>query len=770
MLTAGLLFHAPSPARAVVSLRLNSAGVISSPTSLSVDGLITSTGDWQDLKAAQVCITYDPAKVTLSNAQPGTGWNYEIAVDHADTHIFQALFTTQAVSLTSSGPVFTFTVTPVAGPVDTSDCTILKLRGGDGGRMWPVCELVSGDFYSVWIQDACPDDNALYLGDNYQRPDTGGMSMMGLMSEDPCDGPPAPLPPITAGMIQDTKDALKLAGGLSAGTPDRIGELDLTGDGKVTVEDAVCLLRTPKPEGWYEFQGNSQHTGYTPDPVSPTLTQIWKTGTGLPMPMGLTPVNAYGLTGLSISSPNEIPPSPVVIANPINPLFRLVYVAVPAKDVNGKYVSVVYRIEERPTESANPLITYARVPSDPNGPPFAVAGTPLVVGGKVVLAGNNDAYASPSSLADPTTGYVYALDATTLQPAWTGTSNPRVLPGQTFASPVYSPKVTEYTSQTCGVRTCVGGAVLIAAAGDPYATEGFLYALSLANGRNVWGKVDSDGGLVPDTPVLVDDPNGVFPGLPTSLGGLPPFGGPKPGDPTAYSTASPTNSSATVDTRGDMAFANDVSCYVNARGLRRGGYRWSQYYNYETVYATMSLFGGVLYYGGENRDMTAMRTDQSAEWYLDESSGIYAVRAGAAIEPNTGTVVVGDFNGLVFGLSNKSQQPPDPTIKWQPTVTTNGEPIYASALVAPNASGGSLAFVGGDDNLVHVLGISSTGGSTVTALGTLGDSTNLNRTFDGPVRASLAGMDGRAYVLIHGHVQDDGTVDYPTKVYCFGTP
>jgi hypothetical protein len=315
--------------------------------------------------------------------------------------------------------------------------------------------------------------------------------------------------------------------------------------------------------------------------------------------------------------------------------------------------------------------------------------------------------------------------------------------------------------------------VLIAADGvyrpDPTTVTqaGFLCALSLSNGRNVWGKVDADGGLVADTPILVDKPLATFAG--TSPGGLAPFGGVLP-QATDYTPYPATTSSGVVDPKGNKAYANDYSCFVNARGLRRGGYWWSQEAVHDSVYSTMALFDDTLYYGGNGGDVVGMGTDQNLNWLIDEFQSVSAVYASPAIEPSTGTTVVGDASGTIVGVAAKSQHPPDPIIKWQPQVTTNGESIYASALVAPNASGGSLVFIGGDDKLVHVLGISGTGGSAVTALGALSDSSNPNGAFDGPVRASAASMDGRVYVLIHGHVQEDGTVDYPTKVYCFGAP
>lgn len=244
MLTAGLLFHAPSSARAAVSLRLNSAGVISSPTTLGVDGIVTSTGDWTDLKAAQVCITYDPTKVSLSNAQPATGWALQIAENHATEQVYQAIFTTIAEQITTTGPLMTFTATPVSGSVDTSDCTVLSLRGGTANKLSLVCELVSGDFYAVWIQDACPDDNALYLGDNYQRPHTGGMGIMSMESETPCY-PDV----ISAARI------LKIAGGMVQATlsdnryvplaEQDLQTLDYNLDGRITIEDAILAIRIP---------------------------------------------------------------------------------------------------------------------------------------------------------------------------------------------------------------------------------------------------------------------------------------------------------------------------------------------------------------------------------------------------------------------------------------------------------------------------------------------------------------------------------------------
>lgn len=59
------------------------------------------------------------------------------------------------------------------------------------------------------------------------------------------------------------------------------------------------------------------------------------------------------------------------------------------------------------------------------------------------------------------------------------------------------------------------------------------------------------------------------------------------------------------------------------------------------------------------------------------------------------------------------------------------------------------AFVGGDDKLVHIVNLANG-----ASLGSLGDSSNPNGTFDGYVRAPVAGMDGRVYVLVHGHVNE----------------
>ena len=67
-LLACLFLSALSPAFASVSMRLNTAGVITAPTELSVDGVI-APGGYQAICAALVSLKYDPAKLTITSVR-----------------------------------------------------------------------------------------------------------------------------------------------------------------------------------------------------------------------------------------------------------------------------------------------------------------------------------------------------------------------------------------------------------------------------------------------------------------------------------------------------------------------------------------------------------------------------------------------------------------------------------------------------------------------------------------------------------------------------
>ncbi len=117
------------PARASVSMRLSTAGVISVPTEISVEGVITA-GGYQGICAALVSLQYDATKLTITSVRAGTGWTTEGTNNATEVSVYLALLTNVPAMQWSTGPIVYFTLTPVNGPVDTDDCEVLSIWGG----------------------------------------------------------------------------------------------------------------------------------------------------------------------------------------------------------------------------------------------------------------------------------------------------------------------------------------------------------------------------------------------------------------------------------------------------------------------------------------------------------------------------------------------------------------------------------------------------------------------------------------------------------------
>lgn len=505
--------------------------------------------------------------------------------------------------------------------------------------------------------------------------------------------------------------------------------------------------------GWYMFQGNMKHTGYTQYATNPDAVLQWKRA--VPTQTGGIPQGFNQISGLLETPP--LAPSVVAVTNSANPSSTLPVVYVATTDGTS---TELYRLVDQGT-SVNDSDPNRRIQIDN----FAVKGTPLVIPGTSATVADKAFLVGVGTGPDSNKVKVYRLDATftngvtTWTQPWSGGA--RVIDsGTTLISPAYYTGNTRYTRHNLDGTTTIqgsqGGAVVVAY-DDNRLGGSYMIALSIANGYNVWGHVDTSGNLVDYQTQSGPHQNE------TSPGGLPRLQYP----PSTYSSPVLMN---------DAGYINDYSCYVNARHLTDGSYYWDNLGSNYTTESTMSIFGGYLYYamseGVTEVDSFALYPDHYNVPYPILAQQPYPVWSSGAFSPNDHCVIFGDDAGRVFAQNTIQQFSTDFGEKWpSPYVATGTQPrIRSSALISGvPGSATNYAFVGADDQFVHVLETqygtlySGNDGASVLVGEGRDPVTNDARPLLGSIRASMAAFRGRLYVVTLGPAT--GFV-FP-YVYCF---
>jgi hypothetical protein len=487
---------------------------------------------------------------------------------------------------------------------------------------------------------------------------------------------------------------------------------------------SVCLEITYR-SGWYTFQGNSRRTGRTHIPVPFEATKIW---------------GATVSVGVDKRLDQYLEPSVIAVPNPPNPSsqYPIVYAAVGYYDDIDNIGTKVARIQDTDT-------SYQTTTRDVEG--IYATGTPLCVGNVLVVVGNTSLYSG--------VGCAVGLNATTLQPIWT-----RWFEGTVYSSPACYAGPVEYQDEQEEWHTHTGGAVLICANDqslDPVALNdettntGVMFALNPANGNHVWGTVGAQGNY---------------------LGGLP------------YMVYNATYSSPSHN--GELAYAQDHSCVVNARYLLRGDSAFGTSIDNQHEESTVSIFGHRLMWGSVRLGQFEWAAISSIEadgqnspsllrdnpWYAlyDPTADLEAEPPDPGLSDVWGTLAFrseddaaffGDDSGLVHGIGvDRDPNTARPYIKWELPTQICEAPVRCSAVVSASPGNGGLVFVGADDEYVHMLDAST--GEEYCALGDGGYPLN------GKVRGSLAAFRGRLYCVTAGRLDEDGDVIAQPTVYCFG--
>jgi hypothetical protein len=495
---------------------------------------------------------------------------------------------------------------------------------------------------------------------------------------------------------------------------------------RFTTNASYALSVTYAERGWYTFQGNARRTGSSPYAIDADAERQW--WQGLPSATGQ-------LTSL------ELPPAIVAVPNSADPDSGLpiIYAAITNDDS-----TVLYRVEDGGT---------TRTVSSTTISDFQATGTPLVLAGatandpdEVYLAGNTVGMPYGDTAAFRRINALTSGGTTTWTSVWG-----RYLGTDTWASPAYYPGGVTYTYHYFGggtVPVADSQAIIVCV---NYDEAGYMLALSRANGQPRWGHVDYHGELMLDQY-----------GVPL---GLEPFGGDGVLGREIWRS---TESSPCLNS---TAYANDESCWINARNLYDGSYLWSRAPQSPTVHSTISTLNGWLHYGnnGGNLD-SAIENEDRSDMLSSDSLAVnqyVSIWPTGAHSPETATIVFGDDDGYVYFLDSDL----DPNSPQIATAWTNediiGSTIRCSALAAGvPGSGTARAFVGSDDQFVHVLNpgsgeliTGSDGLSVLVGNGMDGDDPN---PLNGAVRASMAAYQGRLYVLSSG----TGGIPYPI-LYCF---
>lgn len=498
--------------------------------------------------------------------------------------------------------------------------------------------------------------------------------------------------------------------------------------------------------GWYMIQGNRRHTGRTQYPISPDATRKWWAA----LPTGTGAYPTFELNAAPVAVPNSASPTSG---------FPVIYAAV--TDYADTASTRVYRIEDLGT-SRNISSTVLNN--------FQVTGTPLVLPGssstvadKVILSGNGTG-------DDVDMAKVFRLDALTsggtttwtqiwMRPFENAEIDDETRQSEIMASPAFYGGYTTYTLHTTNgptqQQTNTGGAIIVAMnmktvlAFPSYGFKtGYMRALSLANGKNVWGHVDASGALVD---ALCD--------AGPQQGSMTPGGLCKLAEPS-------THSSPAIG--GMAAIVNDWSCYNNARNVTNGSWLWESAWSYSsTVESSPSLFNGRVFHGEKTSGQIV-----SMDWLGSSLIGGPSyddIWTTGAFSSDHQAVIFGDDSGQVFAANTDLVSLS--TYMYEKWCTTDVAPSYnirCSPLVAgvPGSNQGNV-FVGADDGFVHVLNAADgepvTGADQFSVL--IGNGLDLDDNplpLNGAVRASMAAYQGRLYVLTTGNP----VAPWPT-LYCF---
>jgi hypothetical protein len=790
------------------------SGVITTTTDIHVDGIVTTNGDYT-LNAVVVVLKYDPDEITISNPRSATGWDSPTTNDDAVNGYYYAV-TCSVDGLSANGPIVTMAVTPVGSSAVLDDCDTLEMIGGDAvsntGTNISVIRISDGDYISIYTAGSC--------GNRGVPPPTGG------------EGATDEATPATATDVESTPSmldsesetsailpavrAMKIAGGLVAWNLEDAQTSDFDLDGSITMYDAVLLLRSPSsaiPRGWYTFQGDRSRTGRAAHPLEVSEWDgdpIWYKD--LALPSGF--VSFQPSVTDYFTCPPDIRPSPVVIPNPDDPNRRIIYVVEDGENVSRegitRWCSFIWRLEEQVDGSVifNPsapqqLFIDPHESGASDDEYFVAIGTPLVVGNRIFLTGNNAPYDSRAldtssqedSIGIPVPdGYVIALDATTLQPldGWkSNTQWAKAMPGPLYGSPGWSPYETSNT-QAGTPNTLHSGGSLLVATNDVYTyelendtvhgTTGFLFGLDPENGQHRWGNTDSSGELIVSSygpintlshTICNNDEISLDTG--SAGGGQTQFSGTSPGGlpPMAYpiSFSSPA-------TDGNAAYVQDKSCYANARDLKTGSFLWDAKRFRDEVNSSISVQDGQLYWAGTGKNTVCLTSGPAGgdlKWYLNgdtlgyfgecepKNSDMADAWATPAIIEESGCVIVSDANGVVYRVERAAQTPSIPTVSFAQSVMLNNERTYSSPLVAARGNTGFAAFLTGRDRWIHVR--DTVDGDEVSP-GRLGDPLGIQEDgqLSAGVSSSLAAWNGRLFVVVPAPLESTATA----RVLCYG--
>jgi hypothetical protein len=474
-------------------------------------------------------------------------------------------------------------------------------------------------------------------------------------------------------------------------------------------------------EGWNTFQGNRQRTGFTQYPVSSTPGQQWW---------------AALLTDSGSPLSGDLHPSIVAVPNSNDPSSGLPVIYAAVTDGGS---TRLYRIEDQGTTRT---ISHTQIGS------FAVTGTPLV------LSGTSGANPDRVFLTGLGTGVndrrviVYRFDALTNggTTIWTQIWE-RIFPNCQFlaremaASPLYWHGPTDYQLQTIDgpmPQRNWDGAVIIAMNDRDYTgyfplSTGYLRALSVTNGHNVWGLVDSNGDLIPAVPAGGSNP---------TPGGLVPMQ-----SPSSHGSPSLTYQDEVVvaDMQGYMNYRNVVTGAPSKVPIRPAGSPGG------IVQSSPSVFDGRLFYG-ETWNFFASMTETG-----DHPIGmnpLYGTWTTGAVSPEHQVVLFGAedawYTGWVIAIDAEiSTADGFVTEKWANPIVFGR--VRSSPLVAgAPGSGHAVAFVGSDDHYLRCLNPAD--GTVLNTIGPL----------NGLIRASMAAYQGRLYVLSGGSDWSSWPI-----LYCF---
>jgi len=722
-------------------------GVISTTTDIHVEGIVTTNGDYT-LNAVVVVLKYDPDEITISNPRSATGWDSPTTNDDAVNGYYYAV-TCSVDGLSANGPIVTLAITPVGSSADLDDCDTLEMIGGDAvtntGTNISVIRISDGDYISIYTAGSC--------GNRGVSPPTGGESSTDEATTDTTTGGESEESSFDTSSTPDLADAatiLRLASGFEESMPDDLDSYDRNGDEQITLADAVILLRTDHPyvpKGWYTFQGNRGRTGRAMTPVDPDAVQKW------------TPIEIP--TVYSGIANQVLQPSVLAVPNPANPSYPVVFAVV----TDGETTSIYRIIDVAAGTPSTPLSYVIQNENTTEDAPLMATGTPLVLThgddperASIIIVGN------AMDDGNPVSAHVYRVDVNlTGTPEWTLVWH-RSWPGSIYASPAFYAGPLEYTkdmqTDASNIITIPNGQAVIVAANETVTSEenetivshtnGYLFAMDIETGGRVWGLVDEDGNQVPTKRLDMDY---------RTSGGLYPFA----------SGAYLSTESSPVIVNG-YVYANDSSCFANARDLIVGEYRWEYAYSTNTVvHSTMAAFEGSFFYGqdlryGSSPSVVAIseessRTGADSKWEVSAcppNLGLSWLYATPAIHAESRRVIFADIQGIIHGVSvDRDDNDPIPDSQWTSAYQALVEegynefpdPIFCSPLIAGYRGEAAHVFIGSDNGNIYVLDAESGANPAL-----------LVDPLNGMIRSSMATYNGRLYVLTNGYDPDVPTL------------